>query len=169
MVFLLFTAYSFHSYLGQCFISRVCILQICSSITSKKVTSVRSGNQWVLWLSWTEPICHKRGMLFADTKSFYLWQKMSLFVEDQYWARSSFISEEKQCLTSVLNLRTNWALHFFGKVRRWALPVLGGCCSMTHVLYHEPDLGCTERSGFILSSPCLLPFLIQWNLLWSQF
>ena len=74
MVLLLFAAYSFFLYLGQCFIFQdVCFVNLFFNHIRKK-TSINSGNQWVLWLSWTEPICHKYEMLFAGTKRFHLWQ-----------------------------------------------------------------------------------------------
>lgn len=79
------------------------------------MASVRSGNQWVLWLSWTEPVCHKHGILFADTKSFYLWQKMSLFVEDQYWVRSSYDLSQKK--SSHLPLCWIWPTNIY--LARW--------------------------------------------------
>lgn len=121
----------------------------------KMVTSVSTGNQWVLWLSWTEPICHKRGMLFADTKSFIYDKKKEFICRRSVLSEiiTWFISEEKQPLTSVLNL-AHWALAFFGKVKRWAVPVLGGG-SMAHVLYYELNLGCTKRDQ-VLSSLLLV-------------
>lgn len=115
----------------------------------KTMTSVSSGNQWVLWLSWTEPICHKYGMLFGDTKSFYLWQKIGLFIADQYWVRSSYglfqLSTKK---SNQLQLCWIWPTehqHLFGKVKRWTMPVLEAGCNITPVLYHELYLGCTKK------------------------